>query len=440
MPPDPIHITPLDAWIARKAGCPGNVVTRGDLEAYQMDHINRVIAYARSNNRFYAERLKDLPDHISSLDELAQYPFLDADDLRQNPEKLICVSQNDIARVVTFNTSGTTGESKRCFFTPDDLDLTVDFFGVGMSTLVSPGDRVLILLPDKTPDSVGDLLYRGLERIGVLPIKHGPVHDLDETLGCMCANRVNSLVGIPSQVLALARFKQVRSKEYPIHIKSILLSTDFVPEAIASALETTWGCAVYNHYGMTEMGLGGGVFCSGRYGYHLREADLYFEIVDPQTGKNLPDGQTGEVVFTTLTRTGMPLIRYRTGDYSRFLPEKCPCGSDLRSLEKISGRIGNEFSIGGRSYRIADFDEALFKLQGLINYKLSITRTHEVDNLHFKLFFLDQPAFHPSNELTSRLNGIGITGVRMSISTETITGFPEELSSLAKRKIVENWS
>jgi phenylacetate-CoA ligase len=394
----------------------------------------------KKNSRYYREELKQYPDQVGSLEEFARFPFTTENTLRGSPEKLVCVSQQDIARVVTFNTSGTTGKPKRCFFTPDDLELTVDFFGVGMSTLVSPGDRVLILLPDKTPDSVGDLLYRGLERIGAIPFKHGPVRDLDETLGCICANRVNVLVGVPTQVLALARYQESRSKEYPVHIKSILLSTNYVPEAIVSVLETAWGCAIYNHYGMTEMGLGGGVFCSGQYGYHLREADMYFEIIDPHTGQPFPDGELGEVVFTTLTRTGMPLIRYRTGDYSCFLPEKCPCGSTLKSLEKISGRIGNEYTLGGHSYRIADFDEALFQLQGLINYKLSITRTQEVDDLHFRLYFLDQPAFLPSKELASSLNRIGIAMNNVAISTETITGFPEELSSLAKRKIVENWS
>jgi phenylacetate-coenzyme A ligase PaaK-like adenylate-forming protein len=435
-----IRCSPLDAWVAKEIGTSTPPISCVDIQSYQLDRINRIIPYVKKNSRYFREALKLFPDQVGSLEEFTRFPFTTGDTLREIPEKLICVSQQDIARVVTFNTSGTTGKPKRCFFTQDDLELTVDFFGTGMSTLVSPGDRVLILLPDKTPDSVGDLLYRGLERIGAIPFKHGPVHDLDETLGCMCANRVNALVGVPTQVLALARYQESRSKEFPVHIKSILLSTDYVPEAIVSVLETVWGCAVYNHYGMTEMGLGGGVFCSGRYGYHLREADMYFEIIDPQTGKNLPDGQTGEVVFTTLTRTGMPLIRYRTGDYSRFLPEKCPCGSDLKSLEKISGRIGNEYSINGRSYRISDFDEALFPLKGLINYKLSFTRTQEVDDLHFRLFFLDQPAFIPSNELESRLNRIGINTNNVAISTETITGFPEELSSLAKRKIVENWS
>ena len=93
-------------------------------------------------------------------------------------------------------------------------------------------------------------------------------------------------------------------------------------------------CSRVTH-GMTEMGLGGAAQCEAGLGYHLQEGDLYFEIVHPETGAALPDGALGEVVFTTLTRQGMPLVCYRTGDLSRFIPEPCPCGSVLRSMEIV---------------------------------------------------------------------------------------------------------
>jgi len=261
------------------------------------------------------------------------------------------------------------------------------------------------------------------------------VRDLEETLRCMCENQVNCLVGVPTQVLALARFQQSHQKTFPLRMKSVLLSTDYVPEAIASTIESAWSCVVFNHYGMTEMGLGGGVFCEGNYGYHLREADMYFEIVDPVTGQPLPDGETGEVVFTTLTRQGMPLIRYRTGDRSRFLPGTCPCGSELKSLEKISGRIRHEFEIGGKPCRISDLDEVLFPIPGLINYRLTISGEPGTEAFHFTLYFLEKPENCMENELTDRLNSIGFGNGGAGISYEIITGFPEELSSMAKRKI-----
>ena len=97
---------------------------------------------------------------------------------------------------------------------------------------------------------------------------------------------------------------------------------------------------------MTEMGYGGGVECDVHDGYHLREADLFVEIVDPVTRQPLPDGVYGEVVFTTLTRRAMPLIRYRTGDMARFLTDALPLWHVLRRLSRIQGRLANTVSLG----------------------------------------------------------------------------------------------
>ena len=153
-------------------------------------------------------------------------------------------------------------------------------------------------------------------------------------------------------------------------VRYALLSTDTVPASLAAAVEQAWGCAVFNHYGMTEMGLGGGVECQARRGYHLREADLLFEVVDPATGRPLPEGETGEVVFTTLTRRGMPLIRYRTGDLSHFIPGPCPCGAALRTLARVEGRIANRITIGAHGVlTLAELDETLFAVPDVTDYR-----------------------------------------------------------------------
>jgi phenylacetate-CoA ligase len=113
---------------------------------------------------------------------------------------------------------------------------------------------------------------------------------------------------------------------------------------------------------MTEMGLDGGVECSAHDGYHMRDADLLFEIIDPVTGKPVNNGEYGEVVFTTLTRRGMPLIRYRTGDMSRFMTQPCPCGSVLKRIERVSGRISEAMRLyDGSSLSLAQIDEILFR-------------------------------------------------------------------------------
>ena len=135
--------------------------------------------------------------------------------------------------------------------------------------------------------------------------------------------------------------------------------------------------------------------CQARRGYHLREADLYLEIIDPINGRTVPEGEYGEVVFTTLTRRGMPLIRYRTGDISRFIPGDCPCGTVLRTLEKVRSRISNRVDLGnGHCLTMADLDEALFPIDGVWNFTASLSREGERDILHVEVWGTGETKVH----------------------------------------------
>ena len=357
------ELTPLEPWIARKIGV--SHLTRETLDAYQLARLQETLAWARERSRFYRDRLADAPARLETLADLAALPFTTAADIREDALRFVCVPQGEIARVVTLDTSGTTGAPKRLYFTADDQELTVDFFQVGMSTFTIPGDRVLILLPCARPGSVGDLLAQALAQIGAEGIRHGPVTDVVATLDVLARERVTGLVGTPAQVLALARCPGQKA----LAVRFALLTTDHVPQAIIAAVAAAWGCTVYNHYGMTEMGLGGGVDCAARCGYHLREADLYVEIVDPHTGRVLPDGDEGEIVFTTLTRRGMPLIRYRTGDIGCFINGACPCGTKLKTLAHVTRRRDNVVQLPtGDTLTLAELDERLFALEGVVDF------------------------------------------------------------------------
>lgn len=381
---DSVPLTPLDPWIAGKIGGRAESVARAELERYQLERLQATLALVRAHSRFYRERLAGMPAEIACLADLARFPFTTAEDVRARALQFLCVSQDDIHRVVTLDTSGTTGQPKRLYFTRDDQELTIDFFRVGMSTFTDPGDGVLILLPCERPGSVGDLLATALLRLGARPVKHGPVRDIAQALDLMRRERIDGLVGIPAQVLALARCGAGP------RLKSVLLTTDHVPQAIARAVERAWGCRVYNHYGMTEMGLGGGVECRARRGLHLREADLYFEVVDPATGTPREDGAAGEVVFTTLTRRGMPLIRYRTGDLGSFIPGDCPCGTALKTLACITSRIAGRVALGsGAVLTLADLDEALYALEGVLDFTATLVRAGERDELRLDVSVLE---------------------------------------------------
>ena len=363
-----MKVTPLEGWISQRLEFGGQPLRREQIEAYQVQMLRQTIGWLRQRSSFYRERLANLSENdLRGLEDLNKFPFTTADDLQQNPLRFLCVSQSEVERVVTLQTSGTSGAPKRLYFTAEDQERTIDFFHHGMSSLVGPGDQVMILLPGEHPGSAGKLLAAGLLRLGAVGLIQGPVSEAGETLKVMAQRKIDVLVGLPVQVLALARHSG--GKAAP---RGVVLCSDHAPEAIRRELRRLWGSEVYTHYGMTEMGLGGGVECQAHSGYHLRELDLYVEIVEPHTGAPLGDGEMGEVVFTTLSRRGMPLIRYRTGDLSRFLPERCPCGTVLKTLEKVSGRISGQIELDGAGLTMADLDEALFPLAGLLDFDLRL--------------------------------------------------------------------
>ncbi len=363
-------VTPLEPWIAGKIGNTSKRITRDQIASYQLEMLNATINRALRFSSYYRRLLVRCGlKEISRLEDFTEYPLTAADDIRQHASQMVCISQSYISRVVTLATSGTTGSPKRLYFTQSDQDLTVDFFRCGISSFAAEGDKMLILLPGEISGSVGHLIVRALQRLNVVPLPYGFAEKASQAVAIMCREQATCLVGVPVQVLAMARYWQRWGKS-DWKPKNILLSTDHVPDVIVRELKRIWGCEVYAHYGMTEMGLGGGIECAFHEGYHLREADLYFEIIDPVSLRPVPDGEYGEVVFTTLTRQGMPLIRYRTGDISRFIPEPCPCGSQLRRLESIKSRKDGRVYFGStHSITMADLDEKLFALPEVIDFK-----------------------------------------------------------------------
>lgn len=340
----------LDDWIFRK-------INQNSLEGWQLFQLRETISHCRVNSPYYKKTLAGLP-LPSSLDEFTSYPFTSGDILREYGPQMVCVSQADISRVVTLNTSGTSQNPKRLFFTKEDQELTIDFFHHGMRELTKPGQAVIVLLPYKQKGSVGDLLIQGLTRLGTNPVGYGIMADIEHCVEFIRKQNVVCAVGIPVQLLALASYCRLRRIQLPL--ENILLSTDSLPNAVRKRIEEDLKCRVFNHFGMTECGLGGALECQAHTGMHIRENDLYAEIIEPSGNRPLPKGQWGELVITTLTRKGMPLIRYRTGDSARLLPGTCKCQSSLKRLEH-GGRLESPF--------LLQADEILFSLPEVIDYE-----------------------------------------------------------------------
>lgn len=318
-----MRISPLDGWTRERLG-------GLSLEEWQLLNLNRTLKQTKSSP-YYRERL---PESLNSLEDILELPFMSEADIMEQDTRLLCVNIKNISRIVSMYTSGTTRKPKRIYFTDDDIELTLEFFSRGLPTLLEPGISMAVMFPCGVRDGVGELICRGIRRIPAKPVPYGPVKDLDDALHMLDKTGTQSLVGMPSHILELSRRCRAGGR---VNVKKVLLTADKISEVSVDELNER-GWSVYRHYGMTEMGLGCAIDCDAHNGYHIREADLYLEIVDPVTGKRLPDGQFGEIVFTTLTRGGMPLIRYRTGDISAILPGSCSCGCGLRRLSYVLER------------------------------------------------------------------------------------------------------
>lgn len=359
--------TALDGLVAESTGL-GAAMTPESLRLWQLAELRKTIAHALAGSQFYGRRLAGIdPASVRSYFDLAKLPFTTAADLRNSAEALLAVGSRDVSRVVTLTTSGTTGESKRIFFTDEDEEQTVDFFAVGMSDIAPKTGVTLVLLGSSNPGSVGDLLSRGLEKTGRKALLCGHSGTKAEVLQLLRGEDCQCVVGPPTLVNKLAASGAVPS------VKSVLLSADYIPDPIVSSIASHWKCEVFTHYGLTESCFGGCVECHAHDGMHIRENELLFEIIEPSSGRQLPPGETGEIVFSTLRRKGMPLIRFRTGDRGRLLSGRCRCGSCLQRLDKIRGRLGNEIMLpDGRSVSIHMLDETLFTFDGLLDYDVEL--------------------------------------------------------------------
>lgn len=398
-----MKITPMEKWIVDKIGIKKR--DGKELEQYQLNKIKEVIAYSKKHSIFYKEHLKYINElDINSFKDFESIPFTLPEHIKNNPLAFLCVSPKDIDRVVTLRTSGTSSEEKRIYFTEKDLQFTIEFFKHGMSTLVDKEDRVLVLLPGGSYGSIGDLLEKALKEINIECYVKGVSIKTKDAAKLIQDKNINCIVGIPIKLLQLSR---IESEVFKSNIEKILLSTDYVPKTLIKEITEKFNCKVFTHYGMTEMGYGGGVECEALNGYHMRDIDLYFEIIDPVTGEIVENGQYGEIVFTTLTREGMPLIRYRTGDITAFSSKPCPCGTFLKTMSPVLGRIDNRIKIDEDKFiYMRDLDEIILSFKAIVDYKVYI----EEDNIIFiDLITLNERDFHKvSKEMMSYIKEIPV--------------------------------
>ena len=337
----------IDNYIMTAEALP--VITRESLEALQLKKLNAVLKREKARGGFY----KDLPEHLNSLDELETLPFTTEEDLAQNAPGLLLRSQAEIQRILSDATSGTTGAAKRVFYTEGDLAGTVELFMAGLGELIFPGSVTMICFPFSGPNGLGELIAEAITRLGARPLKLGAGLSYGEYASVLKTERPDTFVGMPVQLLGILRVCGRGS------LRRALVSGDACPPVVMRGCEDLLGSPLFPHYGSREMALGGAICCQAHEGMHLRENHVIAEIID-DAGRPLPPGEVGELVITTIGMEAMPLIRYRTGDYTRILPLPCPCGSKVLRLDTVARRS---------NHALAALDEALFSLPFVADYR-----------------------------------------------------------------------
>ena len=338
--------TELDKWIKDTEALPQ--LSREGLEAVQLKRLNETLERVAARGGVYA----GYPRQLGSLEELQTLPFTTAEQLSERSGGFLLISQGNVERVISGATSGTTGAGKRVFYTREDMEDTVGFFAAGISEMLPAGERCLIAFPFTGPFGLGDLIARAVEKLGAEPVKAGYGVSWGQLCTLVRDTRPRCYIGFPAALLGLGR---MYGPGFPI--ERALVSADACPEGLMEEIEKLTGSKPFPHYGSRECGLGGAVTCQAHEGMHLRENHIIAEIVDGE-GRPLPPGEYGELVISTVGLRAMPLLRYRTGDYTRFLPP-CPCGGVTRRIDRVSRKV--------EGADMEKLDEALFRIPGLVD-------------------------------------------------------------------------
>lgn len=323
--------------------------SRERIVATQLTRLKSSLAQAR-RCAFYRERLDQSAidtDSIQSLDDLVRIPFTTKDDLRsQYPTGLLCVPQNEIVRMHC--SSGTTGSPVAICHTQNDINAWADLMARCMYMVGVRRDDVFQNMSGYGLFTGGLGIHFGAERLGCMTIPAGAGNSRRQI---KLAKDFRTTVAhiLPSYALILGEHLRNMGEDprnFPLRIA--LVGAEPYTEEFRRRIEDLFAMKVYNSYGLSEMnGPGVGFECQAQDGLHIWEDAYIPEIVDPVSGKALPEGEVGELVMTSLCRQGMPILRYRTRDLTRFLPGSCACGRKHRRMDRILGRADDMFIIKG---------------------------------------------------------------------------------------------
>jgi phenylacetate-CoA ligase len=365
------------------------------LRELQSERLRKTVARVWECVPYYRNKLHAAgvnPEDIKSIDDIGKLPFTSKDDLRENyPYGLFAVPMDEVVRIHA--SSGTTGRQTVVGYTRADLAVWAE----GMARTMAAGGTHR---GDILQNCYGYGLFTGglgahygAELIGasVIPASGGQtkrqvqiMHDFGATVLC----------STPSYALVIGE----AAREMGVDIASLPLRVGFFgaepwSETMRREIESMLGIDALDIYGLSEVtGPGVSFECLEKGGLHINEDHFYPEILDPNTGQPVAEGEMGELVFTSLSKEAMPLIRYRTRDLTRFVPGQCGCGRTLRRMQRVTGRADDMLIIRGVNIFPSQIEEVLIRIEGTTpNYLLVVDRqSHRMDELEVQVEMSEQ--------------------------------------------------
>ncbi|MBW6468513.1 MAG: phenylacetate--CoA ligase [Coriobacteriia bacterium] len=375
---------------------------REQLEQVQLDRLNALLARVYDRVPLYREKFDDagVRPHVETLADLADVPFTVKDDMRANyPYGMFAADRRDIVRVHA--SSGTTGQITVVGYTERDINNWADLMARTLACAGANADDIVQVAYGYGLFTGGLGVHYGSERLGCLtiPISGGNTRRQVQVLSDF---DVTVLACTPSYSLLVAETAEemgIDPRSLPLRIG--VFGAEPWSENMRVQIEERLGIRAIDIYGLSEV-LGPGVAseCMEQCGLHVNEDHFLIEILDPQTLRPVPDGQPGEVVFTTLTKEGIPVIRYRTRDISRIIPGQCACGRTLRRIERITGRTDDMIIVRGVNVFPSQIEQVLTGIAGVApHYQVVLGKRGSMDTVEVHVEVAPDLAFDEVREL-----------------------------------------
>lgn len=359
-----------------------------ELAELQLARLQTTVARLYVRSPYYRQKLDRQgvrPEHIRTLEDIRLLPFTDKEELRENyPFGLMAAPEEEIVRIHA--SSGTTGKKTVTGYTRRDIDDWANMMARCLAMAgVTPADRVQIT-PGFGLWTAGVGFQLGVERLGAMAIPVGPV-PVEQQLEAMVDFGATVVIGTSSYGLLLGEEIQRRGLRDQLRLRVGIFGSERWSDKMRGRIEELLGVETFDIIGMTELyGPGIGLDCRYHQGIHYWAEHFIFEIIDSVTGQPCVPGETGELVATTLTREGMPLLRYRTRDITRLRPGPCSCGQNYPRIDRLLGRTDDMIKFRGVNIYPGQIDHVLSGFDGVgSEYLIYLDRVGGKDTMEVRV-------------------------------------------------------